>query len=310
MKRLGLVIAITLLSVAASTRADTSPADPEIDAIRAVADAYLSADPARLRNVFLPSMNLYTTDVNGALRTIPFAEYIQRASANMNAAREERKSSIDLVERTGKVAIVKITTIRPQVRVTDYLSLVQIEKRWKVVNKVFFVEPRGLSASAQDQAQPGGPARPCAESDHHRFDFMIGTWHTIDPGSPTVPAAEGESTVEPMLDGCVVHEHRSLIRQGKRLFDGDAYWGYDSTTKHWLLFYMDDQSHMQVYGGREEASHLAFYRERPDPDGKRILIRILYAPGKTSSYRQIVERSSDHGATWQPGGVTTYQSKR
>jgi len=41
-----------------------------------------------------------------------------------------------------------------------------------------------------------------------------------------------------------------------------------------------------------------------------VLIRILYAPGKTSSYRQIVERSSDHGATWQPGGVTTYQSKR
>src|SRR4029077_13017129 len=121
MKRLVIVIVITLLSVVASTNAQTSTVDPEIDAVRGVADAYISADPARLRDVFLPTMNLYTTDANGALRTIPFAEYIQRVSANANAAREERHSGIDLVERTGDVAIVKITTIGPQVKVTDYL---------------------------------------------------------------------------------------------------------------------------------------------------------------------------------------------
>lgn len=139
---------------------------------------------------------------------------------------------------------------------------------------------------------------------------MIGTWNTIDPGNGTGAAAEGESTVEAVLDGCIVHEHRSVSRQGKRLFDGDAYWGYDSTTKHWLLFYMDDMSHMQVYEGREENGQLAFHRERPDPDGKLILIRIVYAPEGSSRYTQTVERSGDHGTTWQPGGVTTYQSKR
>jgi len=309
MKRVGIAILITILSAAASTNAQTAAVDPEVDAIRAVADAYVSGDPAKLRAIFLPTSNLYTTDANGALRTIPFSEYIQRVSGNSNAPSEERKSSIVLVERTGKVAIVKITTIRPQVRVTDYLSLVQIENQWKVVNKAFFVEPRSLSSSEQDRPQVV-MASPCTESGHHRFDFMIGTWQTTDLGSPTVAAAEGHSTVEPTLDGCIVHEHRSLTRQGKRLFDGDAYWGYDSTTKHWLLLYMDDQSHMQVYEGREEAGHLAFYRERPDPDGKIILIRIVYSPDKTSGYKQIVERSSDHGATWQPGGVTTYQSKR
>jgi hypothetical protein len=311
MKRLVLFILMTGLLAEASSKAHTSVVDPEIDAIRAVADAYISADPARLRDVFLPSTNLYTTDDKEVLRTIPFAEYLQRVSANTNAAREERQASIDLVDRTGNVAIVKVTTVRPSVEVTDYLSLVRIEKRWKVVNKTFSVEPRNLSASpTQAQIQIIAADKPCAAPDHRRFDFMIGTWHTVDPGNATVAAAEGESTVEPMLDGCIVHEHRSLTRQGKRLFDGDAYWGYDSTTKHWLLFYMDDLSHMQVYEGRDEAGHLAFYRERPDPDGKLILIRIVYAPASTSSYTQTVERSSDHGATWQPGGVTTYQSKR
>ena len=310
MKRLVLFILMMGLLTAAFPKAHTSAVDPEVDAIRAVADAYISADPTRLHDAFLPSMNLYTTDEKEGLRTIPFAEYLQRVSANANAAREERQASIDLVDRAGNVAIVKVTTIRPQVKVTDYLSLVRIEKQWKVVNKAFFVEPRNLSASLQGQTQGVAGDTPCAEPDHHRFDFMIGTWHTIDPGNATVAAAEGESTLKPMLDGCIIHEHRSLTRQGKRLFDGDAYWGYDSTTKHWLLFYMDDLSHMQVYEGREEAGHLAFYRERPDPDGKLILIRIVYALASTSSYTQAVERSSNHGVTWQPGGVTTYQSKR
>jgi putative lumazine-binding protein len=311
MKRLVLFILMMGLLTAAFPKAQTSAVDPEVDAIRAVADVYISADPARLRDAFLPSMNLYTTDEKEGLRTIPFAEYLQRVSANANAAREERQTSIDLVDRAGNVAIVKVTTIRPHGKVTDYLSLVRIEKQWKVVNKAFFVEPRNPSASApQAQTQTMATDKPCSGLDHHRFDFMIGTWHTIDPGNTTVAAAEGESTVEPMLDGCIVHEHRSLTRQGKRLFDGDAYWGFDSTTKHWLLFYMDDQLHAQVYEGREEAGHLAFYRERLDPDGKLILIRVVYAPASTSSYTQAVERSSDHGATWQPGGVTTYQSKR
>jgi putative lumazine-binding protein/uncharacterized protein DUF1579 len=308
MRRLVLFIsAIAFLSLAFA-QVRTGDVDPEIGAIRAVADAYISAEPARLREAFLPSMNLYTTDEKGSLRTIPFAEYLQRVAASANALHEERQASIDLVDRTGNVAVVKVTTIRPQVKVTDYLSLVRIEKQWKIVNKSFSVEPRSASASPQCSSQTPSTDRPCV--DHRRYDFMIGAWRTIDPGTATVAAAEGESTVEAVLDGCIVHEHRSVSRQGKRLFDGDAYWGYDSTTKHWLLFYMDDMSHMQVYEGREDSGHLAFYRERPEPDGKLILIRIVYALASSTSYTQTVERSSDHGTTWQPAGVTTYQAKR
>jgi hypothetical protein len=283
--------------------------DPEIGAIRAVAEAYISSEPARLREAFLPNMNLYRTDEKGSLRTIPFGEYLQRVSANAGAPHEERQASIDSIDRTGNVGIVKVTTTRPQARVTDYLSLVRINNQWKIVNKTFSVEPRSSSSLIPRVPQNTSPDRPCMAQDHSRFDFMIGTWHTSDPGVGTIAAAEGDSVVEALLDGCIVHEHRSLPRQGKPLFDGDAFWGYDSTTKRWLLFYMDDMSHMQVYEGREEPGHLAFYRERPDPDGKLILIRIVYAPSGSSRYTQTVERSTDQGATWQPGGITTYQSK-
>jgi hypothetical protein len=138
---------------------------------------------------------------------------------------------------------------------------------------------------------------------------MIGSWSTSDASAANVPAAEGQSTVEAMLDGCIVHEHRHITRQGKKLFDGDAYWGYDVTTKHWLLFYFDDASHAQVYEGREDSGHLSFYRERPDPDGEMILIRITYAPA-AKGYTQTVERSGDHGGTWLPGGITAYLPKQ
>jgi Putative lumazine-binding/Protein of unknown function (DUF1579) len=309
MKALGFSILTVVLWTPIFSQGLKGHLDPEIGAIRAVADAYISADPARLREAFLPSMNLYTTDEKGSLRTISFAEFLQRVSANSDARQKERQAAIDSIDRTGNVAIVKITTIRPQARVTDYLSLVRINDQWKIVNKSFFAEPLRTSALVPGVPQAASSDRPCSGQDHRRFDFMIGSWHTSDPGTGTVAAAEGDSSVEALLDGCIVHEHRSVSRQGKRLFDGDAFWGYDSTTKRWLLFYMDDMSHMQVYEGREDPGRLAFYRERPDPDGKLILIRIVYAPAGSSRYTQSVERSADHGTTWQPGGVTTYQSK-
>ena len=305
-----LILSALLLAFAVESiclRADS--ADPDAAAIRRVAEAYVSGDPARIREAFLPSMNLYTTDAKEALRTIPFAEYIERVSANAGKAQqEERHSNIELIDYTGNVAVVKITTIRPQATVTDYLSLVRIEKQWKVVSKAFFVGP-AKGTTLGDQSSPTDNAA-CADANHHRFDFMIGAWRTSDPGGGAATASEGESSIGTMLAGCVVREHRTLSRQGKRLFDGDAYWGFDTTKKRWLLFYLDDQSHMQVYEGREQDGHLPFYRERPDPDGKKVLIRIVYAPLGASSYTQTVERSSDNGVTWQPGGVTTYQSKR
>jgi hypothetical protein len=79
MKEFTLCLLMMGLLAATFSKAHTNT-DPEVDAIHAVADAYISADPVRLRDAFLASMNLYTTDDKEALRTIPFAEYLQRVS--------------------------------------------------------------------------------------------------------------------------------------------------------------------------------------------------------------------------------------
>lgn len=305
------LLLLTLSGVRAAHAQASNTANLDQAAIRAVVEDYLSAEPARLKRTFLPTSNLYTTDDKQLLRTIPFEEYFQHVSANIQP--DEHHSTIDFIDQTDNTAIVKVTTIRGTAKVIDYLSLVRIQGNWQIVNKIFSVERPPAYQAATQQPQPLQPqqsattAGPCAAPDHRIFDFMVGSWRTSAPANTGGGATEGASTIEAVLDGCVIHEHRSLNRDGKRLFDGDGYWGYDSVKRQWLLFYMDDQSHMQVYEGRQDGAKLGFYRERPDPDGKPILIRIVYTPTGSSAYTQAVERSADNGATWQPSGVTTYQ---
>jgi hypothetical protein len=274
--------------------------DAETKAIREVAEIYISADPARLPAAFTTTANLYTTDEKGAQRIIPVAEYIERVKQNAGKGAADRKASIDHVERAGNAATVTVSTLTPTSHVTDYLSMLRLEGQWKIVAKTFVVEPRAGVATNEG---------PCAVASHRIFDFMVGTWDTFDPARGAFPASEGISTVESMLGVCVVHEHRRVSQQGKRLFDGDAYWSYDSTTKRWVLFYIDDQSHAQLYEGREDGGQLAFYRERPDADGKMILIRIAYAP-QNGGYTQAVQRSADNGQTWKPSGTTAYRARK
>jgi len=302
-----LIPLVTVLLLSSGGAQTPSNESDDIKAIQSIANLYISARPGNLEQAFLASSNLYTTDEKGGLRVIPFAEYLERVKKNSNS-KEVRQSTIETVEHSGDAALVKVVTTTPEVKVTDFLSLLRLEGHWKIVSKTFFVDRHPYAALASPSlGSPAGSA--CAAGEHHVFDFMIGDWRTSDSPEGGAAPAHGESTVEAMLDGCIVHEHRRLMREEKVLFDGDAYWGYDVTTKHQLLLYIDNASHIQVYEGREADGHLAFYRERPDPDGKSVLIRITYKSAK-EGYTQEVERSLDHGSTWKKGGVTAYLPKR
>jgi len=307
MQRLFWILIAPLFLASTSVAQTSNTKSDDVNAIRKVADLYISAQPANLQEAFYPTANLYTTDEKGSLRVISFNEYLDRVKKN-SGSREDRKSTIQSIQHTGNAAIVQVAINAPDVNITDYLSLVRIEGHWKVVSKTFFVERHSGTVVTPQSQNPAVDDSACAQPEHHIFDFLVGSWTTSDSTMPNVAPAEGESKVEAMLGGCIVHEHRHITRQGKKLFDGDAYWGYDVTTKHWLLFYCDDASHAQLYEGRSDAGHLAFYRERPDTDGKTLLIRITYAPA-ANGYTQTVERSADHGATWQSGGITIYQPK-
>jgi hypothetical protein len=46
------------------------------------------------------------------------------------------------VDITGNAAMAKIVLDYPQVKFTDYMSLLKIDGEWKIINKTFHAEPK------------------------------------------------------------------------------------------------------------------------------------------------------------------------
>lgn len=70
------------------------------------------------------------------------AEYIAGATGKPAADEAERKRSIESIDITGNAATAKIVLDYPNARFTDYMSLLKIGDEWKIVNKIFVVEPK------------------------------------------------------------------------------------------------------------------------------------------------------------------------
>jgi hypothetical protein len=294
----------------ASASGQRTQAADEHAAIRRVAELYMTFEQAKLREAFYPTANLYLATEQGQLRTIPFAQFLENAAKGAASGRLTPKMSIDLIDHEGSAAIVKITEHSDDATVTDYLSLIRGGEGWKVVSKTFYVNHKALPASSGPVADAQAPSQnSCSNTAISGFTFMVGDWITSESPVPATGATTGTSRTETVLDGCAIWEHRYVEQNGKEVFDAHVVWGYDSTTKRMLLFYIDDRSHTQLYEGRLENGSWAFYREQPDTDGRTLLLRVKYAQ-KGSGFTQSVERSSDQGATWTPGSVVSYEPKR
>jgi len=315
-----IVASIFMLTVTAQTTAHAQSGAPassqknqveeEHVAIRRVAQLYMTFDQANLREAFYPTANLYLATEQGEVRTIPFAQFLENVAKGAASGRRVPRMSIDLIDHEGNAAIVKITEHSDDATVTDYLSMIRGSEGWKVVSKTFYVNHKAQPASSGPAADAQAASQnSCGNTAISSFAFMVGNWITSESPVPAAGAETGTSRTEAVLDGCAIWEHRYVEQNGKEVFDAHVVWGYDSTSKRMLLFYIDDRSHTQLYEGRFENGSWAFYRERPDTDGRTILIRVKYAQ-KGSGFTQSVERSSDHGATWATPSVVSYEPKR
>lgn len=73
------------------------------------------------------------------------AEYIAGSSGKPAADEAQRKRSIEMIDITGNAAVAKVVLDYPQMRFTDYMSLLKIDGQWKIVNKTFVAEPKPKS---------------------------------------------------------------------------------------------------------------------------------------------------------------------
>lgn len=114
-------------------------------AVRAVVESYLHGlkfnDVPGLQRAFWPEAKLYWRDRSGHLGQITQEAWYRTFAAN--AGKEEQgELRITALDISRDIASVKVVEDYPGSRYTDYLSLVNFDGAWKIVNKVYTAERR------------------------------------------------------------------------------------------------------------------------------------------------------------------------
>src|SRR5688500_19902492 len=79
---------------------------------------------------------------DGKLTNITSEEFASRFNGKPAADEAQRKRTIEGVEITGNAGVGKYVLDYPTVKFTDYMSLLKVGDEWKIVNKVFYAEPK------------------------------------------------------------------------------------------------------------------------------------------------------------------------
>ena len=132
----------TSAALLAAGAADLSARWADEAAIRQTVQYYFDGgknrDSLTLRKAFHPEARmLFARD--GKLVVVPIGEYITRVGSEPRKPGEvdstERKVvSVDVV---GDAAVAKLKLERPDGVLTDYMSLLKVDGRWLIVNKIF-----------------------------------------------------------------------------------------------------------------------------------------------------------------------------
>lgn len=145
MKQITLLLLLILMLPVTSQRAVSQAAQNEEAAARVPLENYLkghaTGDPAWFKQAFHPEAKLFWYR-DGRLNSRTSADYIAGASGKPAADEAQRKRWIESVSLTGNAGVARIVLDYPNARLTDYMSLLKIDGEWKIINKIFYSEPK------------------------------------------------------------------------------------------------------------------------------------------------------------------------
>lgn len=134
------LVAITMMQLPA--RAQNSEEAAVREAIEHYFRGHATGQGEHFRKAFHPDAKLFAVR-EGKYWQLTSEEYIARATGKAPDDEGQRKRKIESVDISGNAAIVKIVLDYPQVRFTDYMSMLKIDGVWRIVNKTFYAEPKG-----------------------------------------------------------------------------------------------------------------------------------------------------------------------
>jgi hypothetical protein len=134
---------ILLLAGAADLSARWADEAAIRQAVQYYFDGGKNRDSVALRKAFHPDARmLFAKD--GKLVVVPISDYIARVTQDQPKPGDvdSTKRLVTSVSVTGDAAIAQLRLERPDVVVTDYMSLLKVDGRWQIVNKIFSREFR------------------------------------------------------------------------------------------------------------------------------------------------------------------------
>lgn len=115
-------------------------AESEVEtALRNYLRGHATGDGSHHAKVFNPVASLYWMR-DGELNSRTSEAYIAGASGTPADNESERRRWIEWVDVSGDAAVGKIVLDYPGVYIVDYMSLLKVDGRWQIVNKIFSVE--------------------------------------------------------------------------------------------------------------------------------------------------------------------------
>jgi Putative lumazine-binding len=130
----------TTAALLAAGAADLSARWADEAAIRQTVQYYFDGgkhrDSLTLRKAFHPEARmLFARD--GKLVVVPIGEYITRVGSEPPGKVDSTKRKVLSVDVVGDAAVAKLELRRPDALLTDYMSLLKVDGRWVIVNKIF-----------------------------------------------------------------------------------------------------------------------------------------------------------------------------
>lgn len=143
--RTRILVAVGLVAlVAVQTRASRAPNANEAE-VRAAMEHYLlghaTGDGAHFRVVFHPDSKLYFNR-EGKFSTRTSEDYIAGATGKPAADEDKRSRRIVSVDVTGDAAVAKVELNYPAALLTDYFTLLKVDGKWMIMNKIFHSQPK------------------------------------------------------------------------------------------------------------------------------------------------------------------------
>jgi hypothetical protein len=77
-------------------------------------------------------------------------EFAGRFNGKSAPDEDKRKRAFEIIDVAGNAAIAKVTLDYPNVKFTDYMTLLRIDGEWKIINKTFTSEPKKVAFVASE----------------------------------------------------------------------------------------------------------------------------------------------------------------